>query len=217
MKRNCTLLLTLALLCVIFCSSKPAGSKGHAYVDLGLSVKWATMNIGASSPTEDGAYICWGETAEKDSCSVWNYKWSDGFYWNRKYIKYGTEKFSMEKGDDPASAAWGGKWRLPTHAEQEELRKECDWTWTDNFEGSGVSGYIVTSRKYKDRSIFLPASGDKLGTTVRSHAARGFYFSSTMLEGYEIGACTLMFDSNMVDWIYSYRYYGHSMRPVIGK
>ena len=123
----------------------------------------------------------------------------------------------MEQGDDPASAAWGGKWRLPTHAEQEELRKECDWTWTDNFEGSGVSGYIVTSRKYKDRSIFLPASGDNLGTTIRSHAARGFYFSSTMLEGYEIGACTLMFDSNMVDWIYSYRYYGHSMRPVIGK
>ena len=66
MKRVC---LFMTLVCMMMVSCKPDGSdgkhEGHEYVDLGLSVKWATCNVGANAPEEYGDYYAWGETATK--------------------------------------------------------------------------------------------------------------------------------------------------------
>ena len=59
---------------------------GHEYVDLGLSVKWAMCNVGASSPEEYGDYYAWGETKTKSSYDSNNCETSrkkiGGWRWN---------------------------------------------------------------------------------------------------------------------------------------
>ena len=77
----------LLLVCV---ASAARSGRSHGYVDLGLSVRWATCNLGASSPEKAGDYYAWGETGVKDSCTVWNYRWCEGFYWNERFTKYGS-------------------------------------------------------------------------------------------------------------------------------
>ena len=148
--------------------------KMHEYVDLGLSVKWATMNVGAESVTDRGLYFAWGETTGHAfgsgyKFSLDNYAWyNDGV--TGKYTKYKHDGSSwdyevLESGDDAATRNWGGMWRMPTKAEWEELLNEdnCTWTWTTDYKGDGsnVAGVIVTSKKdgYTDKSIFLPATG----------------------------------------------------------
>lgn len=213
--------ILLCLLLFVSLTAAARSSRGHEYVDLGLSVRWATCNLGASSAEKPGSYYAWGEVAVKDSCTVWNYRWCEGFYWNERFTKYGSVdgKMTLEASDDAARAAWGGKWRTPTLEEFEELRSRCSWTWADNYKGSGVCGYLITSKVpgYEGRSIFLPASGDKLGKTVRSDGIRGYYMSSTLIEGHDHGACSLLFEKGTNDWMYCYRYYGQSIRPVLSE
>lgn len=144
------------------------------YVDLGLSVKWATMNVGAESETDRGNYFAWGETTGHAYSS--GYQFSEGNYaWYNddvtgKYTKYKHDGSSwdyevLESDDDAATQNWGGMWRMPTKGEWEELLNEdnCTWTWTTDYKGDGsnVAGVIVTSKKvgYTDKSIFLPATG----------------------------------------------------------
>ena len=148
--------------------------KTHEYVDLGLSVKWATMNVGAESVTDRGLYFAWGETTGHAFGS--GYQFSEGNYaWYNdgvtgKYTKYKHDGSSWDyeelaSEDDAAAKIWGGVWRMPTKAEWEELLNEdnCTWTWTTDYKGDGsnVAGVIVTSKKdgYTDKSIFLPATG----------------------------------------------------------
>lgn len=142
------------------------------YVDLGLSVKWATMNVGATSETDRGNYFAWGETTGHAFGS--GYKFSlDNYAWYNStdlYTKYKHDGSSWDyqelaSEDDAAAKIWGGVWRMPTKAEWEELLNEdnCTWTWTTDYKGdaSNVAGVIVTSKKdgYTDKSIFLPATG----------------------------------------------------------
>ena len=93
---------------------------GYEYVDMGLSVKWATCNVGAKHPYEYGDYFSWGETAPKNDYSWATYKFtSDG---GSTFIKYsGGEKLVLDAEDDAAAANWGGEWRMPTLAEIKEL------------------------------------------------------------------------------------------------
>ena len=146
--------------------------KMHEYVDVGLSVKWATMNVGAESVTDRGLYFAWGETTGHAFGS--GYKFSlDNYAWYNStdlYTKYKHDGSSWDyeelaSEDDAAAKIWGGVWRIPTKAEWEELLNEdnCTWTWTTDYKGDGsnVAGVIVTSKKvgYTDKSIFLPATG----------------------------------------------------------
>ena len=139
--------------------------KTHEYVDLGLNVKWATMNVGAESVTDRGLYFAWGETTGHAFGS--GYDFSEGNYaWYNstdKYTKYKHDGSSwdyevLESDDDAATRNWGGMWRMPTKAEWEELLNEdnCTWTWTTDYKGSNVAGVIVTSKKvgYTDKSIY---------------------------------------------------------------
>ena len=131
-------------------------------VDMGLSVKWASVNIGANKPEEYGDYFAWGETETKSKYGYSTYKWLQGKYYT--LTKYNTDydhgnvidnKIVLDKEDDAAIANWGGNWRMPTNAECVEL---CENTVWEEIIQNGVSGYKVTSKK-NGNSIFLPLAG----------------------------------------------------------
>ena len=134
------------------------------YVDLGLSVKWASRNVDAAGPEELGGLYFWGETEMKQGLErSLTYKFRDGY---DGYTKYnGTdEKTVLDPEDDVVHVKLGGSWRMPTIEEFNELKENCTWTWASV---NGQMGYLVTSNipGYTDRSIFLPyfffgSSGD---------------------------------------------------------
>ena len=191
---------------------------GHEYVDLGLSVKWATCNVGASTPEEYGDYFAWGETQpNKDYYESSTYKWCNGSY--NSHTKYcidsswGTidNKTVLEAADDAATANWGGSWRMPTHAEFIELCTDCTWTWTTE---NGVNGYKVTS-KSNSNSIFLPAAGYRHGSSFDYAGSKGVYWSSSLDRGNSSSAYDLNFDSSNVRRGFDCaRSFGRSVRPV---
>ena len=191
-------------------------ANGHAYVDLGLSVKWATMNVGATSPEEYGDYFAWGETEPKDYYHWSTYKWCNGSYNNlTKYCidsDFGTvdNKTVLDLEDDAANVNWGGSWRMPTVEEQQELLNNCTWTWTTQ---NGVNGYLVTSKK-NGNSFFLPAVGFRYYSELYSVGSNG-YWSSSLGTDYSGNAYDLGFVSDDVDWDDNFRSYGQSVRPVL--
>ena len=191
----------------------------YGYVDLGLSVKWATCNVGASKPEEYGDYFAWGETKPKDYYNWSTYKWCNRTRNTQtKYCTdsdYGTvdNKTTLDLSDDAARANWGGSWRMPTKAEQDELRENCTWTWTTQ---NGVKGYKVTSKKsgYTNKSIFLPAAGGHYGSSLDLAGSRGDYWSSSLNTAFPYCAYDLSFSSDYVNWDNYYRRNGFSVRPV---
>ena len=188
------------------------------YVDLGLSVKWATCNLGAEQPWEYGGYYAWGETTTKSSYSSDNYKYGNGSKmikycsdWSYGYQGFTDGKNTLESNDDAAYKNKGSEWRIPTYDELKELIDNCTWVWTTH---NGINGYKVTSNKtgFKDKSIFLPAAGDN-GTTNNT---TGYYWSSNNQLGYNMAdrANYLSFNESTIKMSYLYRYYGYSIRPV---
>ena len=188
----------------------------HEYVDLGLSVKWATCNVGATKPEEYGDYFAWGETQPKDYYSWSTYKCCNGSYDSlTKYntnSSYGTvdNKTTLDLSDDAARANWGGSWRMPTDAELTELRELCTWTWTTQ---NGVNGYKVTSKK-NGNSIFLPAAGYRYDSSLSYAGSYGDYWSSSLYTGGPDGAWGVYFGSDNVLRSIYYRCFGQSVRPV---
>lgn len=170
---------------------------GYEYVDLGLSVKWAICNVGANNPEEYGNYFAWDETQPKDTYTDSNY--SD-------YSKSSILPLSL----DAARANWGGSWRMPTKAEQDELHNNCTWKWTTQ---NGVNGCKVTS-KINGKSIFLPAAGYRDGSWLDGAGINGQYWSSSLSTDVPFSACDLFFSSEIVDCYQAYGFYGLSVRPV---
>lgn len=137
---------------------------GHEYVDLGLpsGLKWATCNIGADKPEDQGNYYAWGETETKTKYGYdSNYKIN-----NRKDIN-GTQY-------DAARVNWGNIWRIPTEDEFQELVDKCVWEWISK---NGKKGYKVTGPN--SNNIFLPAAGYRYSTEVMSDGYNGKYWSAT--------------------------------------
>jgi len=132
-------------------------------VDLGLSVKWATMNIGATSVTDPGKYFAWGATKPGTTFTWSNTPYYTGDGTTHSWSKYTTNESTLDATDDAAVQNWGGNWRMPTYTEWTELLNvdNCTCTWVANYNESGISGALITSKKsgYTDKSIFLPASG----------------------------------------------------------
>ena len=162
---------------------------GHDWVDLGLSVKWATCNVGASSPSDYGNYYAWGEVRTKSEYTEENsltYKESMG-------------DISGNSTYDAARYNWGGKWRLPTEAECRELVDNCWWFWGKY---GGHKGYKATSKK-NGASIFLPAAGRRYVSYLHFAGEDGYYWSSTPDESRTQDAYRL----------YSYSYHGVDCYP----
>ena len=182
---------------------------GHEWVDLGLSVKWATCNVGASSSSDYGDYYAWGETHPKS-----RYDWDNCFdCLNGDYNRWGIYKLDGKcvitptSGHDTARENWGGPWRMPTDAEYDELCKKCKWTWTSR---DGHKGYVVTGPN--GNSIFLPAAGYRIGTD--SSYGHGNYWSSSLSSSLSYCARYLYFYSGYHKANDGTRYFGKSVRPV---
>lgn len=192
-------------------------------VDLGLSVKWASFNLGATKPEEYGDYFAWGETEPKEEYTWVNYKFrasgdSDS---NVKFSKYNTmslygpvdNKTVLDVEEDAAAFYLGGSWRMPTRRECVELFDNCTQTKT-TF--NGVSGKKLTSKKegYKNRWIFLPAAGYLKGTSLREVSSRGYWMSSSLDMDSPSNAHSGYFGSDFIGCGGGSRYYGMTVRPV---
>ncbi len=187
---------------------------GVVAVDLGLSVKWANMNVGATKDTGFGSYFAWGEIKPKNVYSWGTYTWSKD---NTPFLlKYSTtdRKAQLVPSDDAANANWGGDWRMPTVDECEELVNNCKWEWITK---DGINGYKVTSKK-NGNSIFLPITGFRFYEAVQFRAVKGVYWTSTLYTGIPSKAWCLEFDFSevIVDFgkLSSNRFSGRTIRAV---
>ena len=194
----------------------------YEYVDLGLSVNWATFNIGATKPEEFGDYYAWGETETKTDYSWESYKWCNGSANTlTKYCdnsEYGNidNKYLLDPDDDVAHVKWGGKWYMPTIEEIGELMDKCSWILETrgNIEGLKVTGP-------NGKSIFLPSAGFYSGTELIEsemfeNSNEGYIWSSNRGNN-NFSHCFFYSGADGRDMLCSntcYRYLGFPVRPV---
>ena len=175
--------------------------QGYCYVDLGLSVNWATCNVGANAPEEYGNKYGWGETSAKESDFDFNNKYKVDDEWT-KYNE--TDNLTiLEKDDDVATSNWGTDWRMPTKDEMQELVDKCTWTIKDNkgFEVKGPNG----------KTIFLPIND----LTSTSHCMGNYWTSSCYENCY--AAYELVFHTKFTGLNSDSRGHGKLVRPVCAK
>lgn len=195
---------------------KDVEGKSYEYVDLGLSVKWATCNVGASSPDGYGDFYAWGETSTKSDYSWSTYKWCKGTSTTMtKYCTnqaYGTvdNKTTLDLEDDIAHVKWGGNWRIPTYAELKELADNCTWS---QYTYNGVKGLKGVSKK-NGNSIFLPYAGREMSSSTIERGTNAYYWSCSVYYGTCYQTRCYSFGTQPVSSP-SYRLFGLSVRPVI--
>ena len=173
-------------------------------VDLGLSVKWASWNVGADKPEGLGNLYAWGELEPKTDYSTSTYK-----FYSNGYTKYGSvdNKYQLDSEDDVAKQKWGDKWRIPTIEEQKELKEKCTFTKT---ELNGVPVTKVTGPN--GNFIYFPYPGNFTGTTLYFENSIGSYWSSDLESDSYAKDLDLL--SGMPDLNGDSRYHGQSIRPV---
>ena len=213
---------------VIGSNSSSEPNNGHPYVDLGLpnGTLWATCNVGADKPTDFGLYFQWGdvqgytkeqvgtgEGQKKFASNYSDYKWrlSGDSYDNVAFTKYTTPDAKLELEDDAAHVHMGGDWHMPTDNQIQELIDNTTTAWTTS---DGVRGIMVTSKKDKSKSIFIPATGVAWEGLTDYNRNDTFVWSS-MLNRNVYNAKCIMFDLSSVHLTDDGRCNGHSVRGVI--
>lgn len=177
-------------------------SELYEAIDLGLSVRWAAYNIGATKQEGYGRFFAWGETTTKSDYSETTY----AYFSQEQYQYIGTNICGTSY--DVARQKWGGSWRLPTRNEIKELTSQCTWA-TEQI--NGINGYRVTGPN--GNSIFLPAAGYKTGRKRKEMGTGGFYWTGTLNRDMPSSAYNLNFRGYDAEWTAS-RAYGFSVRPV---
>ncbi len=177
-------------------------SSGEA-VDLGLSVLWASCNVGATSPEQYGDKFAWGETETKSKFKKDNYLYYDSS--SESYMDIGSNIGGTDY--DVAHVKWGNNWRMPTYEELKELRKECTWQWSNL---NGINGWVVIGKN--GNSIFFPTGDNTIylwASTIvddnlngHSGSGRGICFSNSTYQYSNSGFS---------------RYFGNYVRPVKSK
>jgi len=193
-------------------------ASNYKAVDLGLpsGTLWADRNVGADAPEAYGDYFAWGEVTSKSEYSWSTYKWYNGSSFSMtKYCidsSFGTVdgKTVLDLEDDAAYVNMGSEWRMPTKAEQDELRNNCTWTWTTQ---NGVNGYKVTGNN--GNSIFLPAAGYRSDIHLGSAGSYGTYWSGSLDKGRSDTAYELNFEFGNYNRHYNIRIFGFSVRAVV--
>lgn len=212
--------MSVLMVSVVGCT--PDGGDGEEVlvepVDLGLSVKWAPFNVGASSPEESGNYYAWGDVQVRDTVSWEKYIWGKlGAIQMKKYSsKDGLTV--LENEDDVARVKWGKGWRMPTREEFQELIDECEWarSYVETGEGDDkeiIHGYTVTAPN--GVSIFLPAAGYQNGDKIYGTGyfdLHGYYWSSSLCS--EADAYALHFSGGRWSCSKQGRFLGFPIRPV---
>lgn len=181
------------------------------YVDLGLSVYWATCNIGADSPSDFGNFYAWGETAPKSRYAWENYKFGD----SRRQSKYNrNDDFDVLRDEDDVARVENGEgWHIPTIDEWVELRDKCAWEWSIF---NGVRGYMVIGPN--GNSIFLPAAGYYYGNQgYKNKGVVGEYWTSSLRAADGSNAVNIKINSDERGFYASSRCCGLSVRPVLKK
>ena len=202
--------------------------KGHQYVEIG-GLKWATMNIGASKPSDYGLYFAWGDTQGYTAEQVGSgegqkyFGWADYKYGNDTsspgatgMTKYNETdgKTILEASDDAAVANWGGSWRMPTTDEFQALGAAVNTAWT---QVNSVYGILCEDKEDSSKTLFFPAAGFCYGGSVEDVGNSGNYWSSSLGANSRQGAYDLSFSSSDAGWdSYGDRYFGFAVRPVIG-
>lgn len=194
------------------CCGQPFGNSynGHEFVDLGLSVKWATCNIGAFTPEVCGDCFAWGETEPKETYESLNYKFrvpkhsAMAKYNFSPSSLYADNKFILEPKDDAASVKWGIRkkregWRIPTKEEWQELFDNC---YIENAKINGIQGYKVYGKRtgFREKWIFFPTK---------------YYWSSSLADDYYRKAFAAVISFSGGYLTNEARHYGYPIRPVL--
>ena len=152
---------------------------GYEFVDLGLpsGLLWATCNVGATSPEQAGLYFAWGETVgfSADQVEDGERSFSSSEYSSGPAASISTD-LTLEQ--DAAHIYMGGKWRMPTKAEFEELFSNTTQTWTLDYNGTGVVGHIFVS-KVNGNSVFFPAAGYRCNSPLYKSDLYGRYWTAS--------------------------------------
>ena len=200
----------------------------HDFVEIG-GIKWATMNIGATSVTDYGLYFQWGDTQGYTAAQVGSgsgkkaFSWADYKYCNGTssvMTKYNSTdgKTVLDPSDDAVTAAWGGNWRMPTTAEFQALGTAVNTAWTVDYQGSGVNGLLCTDKTDSSKVLFFPACGSAGDGEAYNVDSYGDYWSNSLLSGGVRDAWVMGFYSYGASWGYSHnRYIGHAVRGVLGQ
>lgn len=186
-------------------------------IDLGLSVLWADMNVGAHSPAEAGDYFAWGETQGRKHKYDWD---TYGFGGKGDISRYNLADglTSLQPQDDAATQILCNGWRMPTLAELQELAGKCTWTWKPAGAVGPLAGYHVAGPN--GNSIFLPAAGyheDYFGDALKADNQVLHYWSADLATGSFNEAQSLFFNANSMrepEFEANGRCDGFSIRPV---
>ena len=200
----------------------------HDYVEIG-GIKWATTNIGANSVTDAGLFFQWGDTSGYTASQVGSgsgqkyfgtsdYKYGDGGTKCSNMTKYNSSDglTALTDSDDAAKAYWGDNWRMPTKAEFETLLTAATTAWTNDYQGSGVSGCILTDKTDSTKKLFIPAVGEATNGEVTVVGVSAVNLSSTRFSNNCFFSVHLAVSNDVFGAATgaTYRCYGHSIRPV---
>ena len=203
---------------------KKINNNGFEYVDLGLpsGTLWATMNVGASKPSDAGLYFQWGDTVgytadqvgTGDGKKKFALDWSD-YKWGKSpnFTKYTTTGATLDLEDDAAHVHMGGSWHMPSPSQIKELLDNTTTAWTTS---DGVSGMTFTSKKDESKLIFIPAAGFAWDGSVHYSGGNGGVWSSMLYTDLVDSGQYLYFGSGNVDLNINGRCSGLSVRGVVG-
>ena len=176
-------------------------------INMGTSVRWSSINMGAITKEDAGDYYAWGELQPKETFSQANYQ----YYENNAYKNIGS-RIVGEPAYDPVTYSWRGCWRMPTKDELHELVTKCDWSWDEmqDEDGNMHRGLLVKNRNnVADSVIFLPAAGYRHAQT--NNADHCYYLSGTE---HDTGSAKYQYDYEQYMNRASQRWEGLSIRPV---
>lgn len=214
MMRKALLALSMLVALLSSCKSRSVDANGYSYVDLGLSVMWASCNLEATSVEDYGGLYAWGETSGKEVFSKEAYPYYvDGL----DQLRPTTNKYNstdglrgLEAADDAASVIRGGGWRIPTANEAAELIKKCTWELVNV---NGVKCYKVTGPS--GAYIILPWAGFNPGPGRMGQKNNCIYWTSTLSDDQEFAYFLYATDPKDMGIADDHRYFGYPIRPVI--
>lgn len=189
---------------------------GHDCADLGLSVRWATMDVGSEKVWLKGDYYMWGDTSLTSPFNWKGYCYADTscstltkYCYDEKYGKVDS-LMQLLPEDDIVTVRWGGKWRMPTKAELFELRDKCKWEKVKLKKT--IHAYKVTGPN--GNYIYFPCGGC-MDDEKAFQLEEVLLWSSTIGETHPDFAYGLVSGGKYADRQRIARYYGMQVRGVV--